>query len=278
MPFSNLTLYGTLAFHFHVGCAHLPVVVNCRLALRDVFPRSSKGPLRWRRWTFDFSRLSCHDLVYAECLHLLCGTVDNNHMFSSLSPPTYRLLTSTLHCPPSPGLPKRDRRCATFCVSCPSHCQASFRPLPLALKYCPFPIFFHFLLVHWRVKPLLAVAQRHIAWLRLPWRPGCWCCPTLPFAQCGTSAPSWPCLWRRRHFQGRWTVDPLWCFFFRLEKYVWSIQPYPILSKFCQGFWVSHIFWGSCCGWNLMKLDETLAMTLRPWGITSSHWAGPTKP
>ena len=26
--------------------------------------------------------------------------------------------------------------CTTFCVSCPSPCQASFRPLPLALKSC----------------------------------------------------------------------------------------------------------------------------------------------
>ena len=29
--------------HFHVECAHLPVVVNCRLALRDVFPRFQKS-------------------------------------------------------------------------------------------------------------------------------------------------------------------------------------------------------------------------------------------
>ena len=43
---------------------------------------ASKGPLLCRRWTFEFSRLSCHDLVFAECLHWFRATVDNNHMFS----------------------------------------------------------------------------------------------------------------------------------------------------------------------------------------------------
>ena len=92
--------------------AHLPVVVNCRLALHA---RASKGPLRCRRWTFEFSRLSCHDLVYA-CLCWMSSFASCNSRQQSY------VLKNCAY------------TCATFCVSCPSPCQASFRPLPVALK------------------------------------------------------------------------------------------------------------------------------------------------
>ena len=75
--------------------------------------RASKGPLRCRRWTFGFFRLSCHDLVYA-CLCWMSASCSRQQSY---------VLKNCAY------------TCAFFCVSCPSPCQASFRPLPLALKW-----------------------------------------------------------------------------------------------------------------------------------------------
>ena len=107
--------------------------------------RVSKGPLRFRRWTFESSPITSHHVGFAECPCPLRATVHHNHMFSSSSPPTY--ITSIrigldVHRTNMPQLQtcsstltKKLHSCAVHSVfSCQAPCQASFRPLSPGLK------------------------------------------------------------------------------------------------------------------------------------------------
>ena len=96
---------------FLVACAHLPVVVNCRLALRDVFPRFQRStPVpKVDLWIFP-TQLSWFCLCWMSS-------------FASCNSRQSYVLKNCAY------------TCATFCVSCPLFWQASFCPFPLALKF-----------------------------------------------------------------------------------------------------------------------------------------------
>ena len=72
--------HGQLHFHVERACAYLSFstsVFHC-----VAFPCASKGPLRYTRWTFESSPLTCHATGYAEFLHPLSATV-HAHMICS---------------------------------------------------------------------------------------------------------------------------------------------------------------------------------------------------
>ena len=96
----------------------------------------SKGPLRCRRWTFESSSITSHHVGYADFSDLVRATV-HNHMFSPFSPSSplkYIASIRRFGCPPYQHAPASDPLVhVDEKVEAPS--QASFCPLPVALKY-----------------------------------------------------------------------------------------------------------------------------------------------
>ena len=69
--------------------AHLTLALNFGFSL-TTSSRASEGPLRYRSWTFESSRITCHHVGYIRLCwisFIFFVTIRRNHMFSSSSPP-----------------------------------------------------------------------------------------------------------------------------------------------------------------------------------------------
>ena len=106
--------------------------------------RTSKGPLRCRRWTFEASPITCQSVGYADIRQPLRATV-RTHMFYprplQQTVPQYVGLDVHLTCmrfrPARARWCKKLRSCAApFVFSSEAPCQASFRPLPSDPQVC----------------------------------------------------------------------------------------------------------------------------------------------